>query len=405
MLATLAGKTAHVTALVAAGADVNFKNDHGRTALMIAATKGHADIVKALIAAGADVNAKGNLTSGSIRSVYKGEGASALTEAVRVGNLDCVNALIEAGSDVNAKVSRTADGGCVQGQPLTEAVRVGNLDCLKALIEAGADVDAKPEHGRTALMRAVLEDNLAALTLLIAAGADVNAEDQSGHTALLMETAAIWKPERRINADCVKALIAAGADVNATNRDGDTALILAATFGDAESVKALVAAGADVNAKNNDADTAFMTTTSAGVGDVLRAAGVLTTPSFTPLTAITVRFPFGAPCCRKSAVTITFDLDNKDSRGVYSYSAAFTCHDCGHTFHRLTGDAMQSSPDELRGVTWWRTRDSWYTQEGGTPCPHCGALNSLLRYNYNSSSDEDVSMLTCAACNWSIQSA
>jgi hypothetical protein len=52
------GNLREVKRLVAKGADVNAKADHGYTALMVASRNGHSEVVKLLLAKGADVNAR-----------------------------------------------------------------------------------------------------------------------------------------------------------------------------------------------------------------------------------------------------------------------------------------------------------------------------------------------------------
>ena len=84
--AAYSGDIKEVKALIAAGADVNAKNNYGFTALMEAALMGHTEIAKALIAAGADVNAKSN------------RGETALMDAASMGHTEIVKILKAAGA-------------------------------------------------------------------------------------------------------------------------------------------------------------------------------------------------------------------------------------------------------------------------------------------------------------------
>jgi ankyrin repeat protein len=55
------GDLAAVQALLAKGANVNARDNHGKTPLMVAAFQGHVSVVKSLLAKGADINAKDSL--------------------------------------------------------------------------------------------------------------------------------------------------------------------------------------------------------------------------------------------------------------------------------------------------------------------------------------------------------
>ena len=124
--------------LIEAGANVNAKENDGRTPLMCAADKGHSEIVKLLIENGADVNAKNNY------------GHTSLMCAAGKGHTEIVKLLIEKGANVNAKnnYGRT---------PLMYAADEGHTETVKLLIEKGADVNAKDKDGRTPLMCAADE--------------------------------------------------------------------------------------------------------------------------------------------------------------------------------------------------------------------------------------------------------
>jgi ankyrin repeat protein len=87
------GDVEGVRALLRAGADVDARDRHGQTALMLAAHDGHREVVEMLIAAGADLNvtAKYNL--------------SALMLAIVAGHVPIARLLANAGADLRLRGS------------------------------------------------------------------------------------------------------------------------------------------------------------------------------------------------------------------------------------------------------------------------------------------------------------
>ncbi len=119
-------------------ADVDIKDEVGRTALILAAGAGYTKVCLALIKKCADPNA-----------IVVFDGRTALMWAVASGHTEIAQALIEKGADVDIKdgVGRTA---------LMWAAVNGHTEIAQALIEKGADVNATGENiGWTALMWAV----------------------------------------------------------------------------------------------------------------------------------------------------------------------------------------------------------------------------------------------------------
>ena len=126
---------------LAAGTDVNAKNERGATPLHRAATFGHKEIAELLIDKGADVNAMGGLL-----------GWTPLHWAASEGRKEVANLLINKGADVNA----ATDNGVT---PLHTSAGSGHKEFSELLIAKGANVNAKialgPIQGLTALDAAI----------------------------------------------------------------------------------------------------------------------------------------------------------------------------------------------------------------------------------------------------------
>ena len=112
------GRVEIANILLAAGADINDRDDYGCTSLMIAVNHCHTETAKLLIASGADVNIK------------KNNGDTALIWAAKNGGTEIANILLAAGADVNIKNN--------VGTALMIAAGNGYTEIVKLLIDSGA---------------------------------------------------------------------------------------------------------------------------------------------------------------------------------------------------------------------------------------------------------------------------
>lgn len=127
------GDMTAVKELLDKGANVNSKDDTGKTALLwVAPARDNPEMVKFLIAKGADVNAKDN------------NGETALMIAASQSNPGILAALIEAGAEVNAQNNSG-------GTALMSAAFRANLEEIKILLTKDADLKLKDNKGRFAL--------------------------------------------------------------------------------------------------------------------------------------------------------------------------------------------------------------------------------------------------------------
>jgi beta-lactamase regulating signal transducer with metallopeptidase domain/ankyrin repeat protein len=219
--AVLDGDAARARALIADGADVNFKASGDGTPLIQAARSGRADLVDLLLTNGADPNL-----------AMRGDG-SPLIVAADAGRADLAKALVERGASVDVFVPG-------DGTPLISAIRSGDLATVRYLVDKGANVNQPAPGDGSPLIEAVHSGRAEVVDLLLAKGADAGLAVRGDGDPLIAAAGA-----GRL--DMVKTLVEHGASVESFVPGDETPLINAAQSGDLATVAYLVGKGADVN--------------------------------------------------------------------------------------------------------------------------------------------------------------
>lgn len=219
------GITESVKLLLAAGADVNHRNDtDGRTALVLAIQNGHTECATLL------ANANG----------LDYQPWSPLTLGVARHDIEDIHRFIGTGNDVNE--------ACREGYtPMQLAAKLGYTDVMQILIDAGADVDKADEFGYTPLLEAVYHERIECVRLLLKHGA--NADGAANIIPLHIAA-------ERGHADCMIALLQAGANANKTDEAHRSPLHLAVFFEHPECIDILLKHGADTTLKDANGHTA-----------------------------------------------------------------------------------------------------------------------------------------------------
>ena len=172
LVAALAGKHFQTADLLLHhGADPHLRDNKMGTLLHSAAYFGDLEVVQKLVEYDADVNAKDE--EGKTPLYVASEGTY---------HKDCSvhRLLLELGADVNV---RAKDGWI----PLHNASYFGaGLEVIRLLLERGADINARSKDDSTPLHTASSSyyETLEVVRLLLESGADVNAKDNTGRTAL-----------------------------------------------------------------------------------------------------------------------------------------------------------------------------------------------------------------------------
>jgi len=194
----------------------------------------HPSSLAKVIAAGGDINERDE------------KGRTAAFRAARGGKRDNLGLLLAAGADPNALD--------LHGEaPLQAAVRYGHIECARCLIASGACLDHCPDpsltrYSESALCTAIRKRQLHIVELLLDLGASPNRGTSARHYPLL-------EAAEQGDADSIRRLVACGADLEIRSVMAETALIIAARCHHDDSVKALLELGANVNAVDQDGMT------------------------------------------------------------------------------------------------------------------------------------------------------
>ncbi len=214
----------------------------GLTALHAASVRGYADISAMLINLGANVNARDD--HGKTPLYYS-------------SNKETADILLSTGAGIN-------DSGDDKRTPLHKAVYENNMELVLFLTSRGASVHIRDKYKNTPLHTAVVADSVAIAKVLIEQyGAEVNAKNRRLDTPLHLS-----KTE-----DMTQTLINLGADIHSQNIKGMTPLHTASLKGRSETASILIDNQAGIHAKDRKKNTPLHLAATASVVHLLADHG------------------------------------------------------------------------------------------------------------------------------------
>jgi ankyrin repeat protein len=241
--------------------------EHNETALGRAARVANANVTRLLLEAGAEVDGHGD------------GGPTPLMNACIGKNLEVAKILLDAGANATLKLWCEGEG---EASPLDMAISWGRVAIVEAMLAHGVDLGRGSSGGNT-LRYAVECKRTKIVKLLVGAGASVDDVDERGRTAFVFATgvgsvkimrflkdAGSWLDSSDVdglttlhyavysgNPRAVREMLKWNAvDVNARSNSGLAPLHVAVTGNSTAIVKMLIDAGADVNAITTEAEPA-----------------------------------------------------------------------------------------------------------------------------------------------------
>ncbi len=170
------GDMTGLSKLIAASADLNARDSHGRTPLHVATFAKRVDAVRALIRAGAQ------------HAVLDADRYDAVTIAAVADDEDTLRVLLELGASAKLVTSR------YDGTALIAAAHLGHDGVVRQLIAAGAPLDHVNNLHWTAVIESIVLGNggkrhQATLQALVLAKANLSLSDKQGNTPLMLARA------------------------------------------------------------------------------------------------------------------------------------------------------------------------------------------------------------------------
>ena len=230
--------------LLKRGAPVNAVTTNGDAPLHIATKYCHIDLLGVLLdqGTGVDVNLR------------NGHGQSALLIACATGSKDAVELLIRHGANVNI-------AGWDGNTALHESCRRDSVDILDCLLDAKADIFARNDFGNTALHFAAAGGFPHSVSRLLRQERhDIQGKEQR----LLQEKndfgdIAVYFAYSCNHEECVNILLAAGARDTTFNKDGVNTMLLASQQGDLPVIEKLVLNGSNPGMCNEQGECVLFT--------------------------------------------------------------------------------------------------------------------------------------------------
>ena len=263
--AAQAGHNNDIIILLELGANVDYQNEDGQTALIFASQNAHYQIVELLLKENADPNLQNQ------------EGWNALMFASQYGHYQVTQRLLKENVDPNFQtqegltalifasgnghyqvvellLQKNADPNLQTQEGLTALIFAsgnGHYQVVELLLKENADSNLQTQEGWTALIFASLNGHYQVVELLLKENADPNSQDHNGLTALMFAGLDGYY-------QIVEVLLKENANHTLQTQKGSTALIFASVNGHYHVVELLLKENADPNLQDQEGWTALI---------------------------------------------------------------------------------------------------------------------------------------------------